>query len=223
MERLIAPGQDAAAKRRRCSPETRREEILRAAVTLFASHGFTRTTTREIAQAAHIAEGTIYKYFASKEELLFAFLQPLMSISLANTFPLDSEPDDAAIIRTFLCDRFAVWERHRELMKVVLSEALFNALLSDGLSALLQSTIVQFAQYLAGRMADGVFLPMNPTVASRGLLGQAFAHFLQASLLGTPPESTSYWEEIAESLTMLFLHGMVVRDAERPQAREGGG
>ncbi len=223
MEGSVRPVQEAAAKRRRCSPETRREEILRAAVTLFASHGFTRTTTREIAQTANIAEGTIYKYFASKEELLFAFLQPLMSISLSDAFPLGSAPDDAAIIRTFLNDRFSVWERHRELMKAVLSEALFNTALSEGLSSLLQSATARFAQYLAGRMADGAFIRMNPTVAARGLLGQAFAHFLQSSLLRSPPEPASYWGEIAESLTMLFLHGMVVRDEKQRQTEEGGG
>ncbi len=116
------PGQEAAAKRRRCSPATRREEILQAAVTLFAAHGFTRTTTREIAQCAHIGEGTIYKYFGSKEELLFAFLQPLITISLCDAFPHGSEPDDAGIIRAFLYERFAVWDSHRELMKVVLAK-----------------------------------------------------------------------------------------------------
>ena len=44
-------------------------KILNAALTLFTKKGIKSTTTREIAKKAGIAEGTIYRYFKSKEEL----------------------------------------------------------------------------------------------------------------------------------------------------------
>ncbi len=47
-----------------------RERILEAARELFASRGFEVTTTREIAEAAGIAAGTLFNYFPTKEAIV---------------------------------------------------------------------------------------------------------------------------------------------------------
>ena len=44
-----------------------RERLLRAALDLFTTDGFQGTTTPTLASRAGIAEGTIYRHFASKE------------------------------------------------------------------------------------------------------------------------------------------------------------
>ncbi len=46
-----------------------REKIVNGAVTLFIEHGVARTTTREISARSQVAEGSIYRYFPSKDEL----------------------------------------------------------------------------------------------------------------------------------------------------------
>lgn len=48
---------------------TTKDKIIFAAVQLFVEQGVAQTTTREIAQRADVAEGSIYRYFPSKEEL----------------------------------------------------------------------------------------------------------------------------------------------------------
>src|SRR5438034_6569134 len=57
--------------------DRRRAQILEAASRVFARKGFHRTTVREVAREAGIADGTIYLYFASKQELLLALLGQL--------------------------------------------------------------------------------------------------------------------------------------------------
>jgi AcrR family transcriptional regulator len=47
-----------------------RDRILDAAAELIRTRGLARTTTKEIARAAGVAEGTIYKQFADKHELI---------------------------------------------------------------------------------------------------------------------------------------------------------
>jgi AcrR family transcriptional regulator len=49
-----------------------RQRLLRAGLDLFTTIGFRATTTPEIAARAGVAEGTIYRHFSGKEDLLIA-------------------------------------------------------------------------------------------------------------------------------------------------------
>ena len=51
--------------------EITQERIDRSALALFAEKGVDRTTINDIASAAGIAEGTIYRHYASKDELIW--------------------------------------------------------------------------------------------------------------------------------------------------------
>jgi AcrR family transcriptional regulator len=51
-----------------------RQRILNAARQWFATHGYEATTTRDIAEAAGIANGTLFNYFASKEAILASLI-----------------------------------------------------------------------------------------------------------------------------------------------------
>ena len=51
--------------------EKRRQQILKAAITLFKQKGFHRTTTREIAKQSGFSIGTLYEYIRTKEDILF--------------------------------------------------------------------------------------------------------------------------------------------------------
>lgn len=53
----------------RLDSDERRKAIVRAAVPLFARKGFAGTTTRELAEAAGISEGLLFKHFPSKQSL----------------------------------------------------------------------------------------------------------------------------------------------------------
>src|SRR5215212_8725016 len=55
--------------------EKTRRAILRAALDLFAEKGFYRTTTKAISKKAGIAEGTLFNYFETKEDLAIYFFE----------------------------------------------------------------------------------------------------------------------------------------------------
>lgn len=49
---------------------TRREQLMAAAVQVFADRGFEAATVDQVAVAAGVSVGTLYNYFASKEDIL---------------------------------------------------------------------------------------------------------------------------------------------------------
>jgi AcrR family transcriptional regulator len=65
---------DTARCRSRERLEERERGILDAATELFASAGFHATSTRKIAAAAGVSEGTVFHYFGSKNELMIGIL-----------------------------------------------------------------------------------------------------------------------------------------------------
>src|SRR5690242_16466951 len=83
MKTTKAKGRKAAAKRparekrgkREESKERTRERILKAALELFRKHGLEATTTKQISTKAGIAEGTLFNYFKTKEDLALYFFQ----------------------------------------------------------------------------------------------------------------------------------------------------
>ncbi|MGB6066256.1 MAG: helix-turn-helix domain-containing protein, partial [Desulfomonilaceae bacterium] len=51
--------------------EKRREQIVLAAIKLFAKKGFHKTTLRNLAEEAGLSQGSIYDYVRSKEDIFF--------------------------------------------------------------------------------------------------------------------------------------------------------
>lgn len=67
------PARKVAGGKRELNKEKNRQRILQAALALFRKKGFQHTTTKEISRQARIAEGTLFNYFESKEDLALYF------------------------------------------------------------------------------------------------------------------------------------------------------
>ena len=93
-----------------------RERILAAAVEEFKEYGFANASIRNIANNAEISLGNIYRYFANKEALYFAVINPFMESvkqSIEREFVFKDRPmkDAAEILIKFLmeyCDEILI-------------------------------------------------------------------------------------------------------------------
>lgn len=76
---LIPPATAPRQRRKQARPQ----ELLDAALELFAEKGFAATRSEEVAARAGVAKGTLYLYYPSKEELLKAVISQRLSQEIA--------------------------------------------------------------------------------------------------------------------------------------------
>jgi AcrR family transcriptional regulator len=85
-----------AAQRWRRRKEARPGEILGAALTCFAEHGFAATRLDDVAHRAGVTKGTLYLYFQNKEELFKAVVSQALVPNLERGEALIGEADSRA-------------------------------------------------------------------------------------------------------------------------------
>src|SRR5947209_17894420 len=82
------PSRGATAKhpvgRRAQNREAIRKRIVTAALSLFRTKGFDATTTKAIARKAGIAEGTVFNYFRTKEDIALHFFEQEVDQAIAS-------------------------------------------------------------------------------------------------------------------------------------------
>jgi len=78
---------------RKVAPEARRQAILKAALTVFAAHGFEAARLEDVAARAGVAKGTLYLYFRDKEALFEALVRNAVSPLLEYMSQVAAAPD----------------------------------------------------------------------------------------------------------------------------------
>ena len=113
----------------------KREEILATAAKVFAARGYQGTDVQAVADAAGVAKGTLYLYFASKEDLFLAAVDQGMNCLTAFVdAAVDGISDPLEIIGTAILLLFAGHETTTNL----LANGLFHLLRNPAQYALLQ-------------------------------------------------------------------------------------
>ena len=93
-------GEPAAGEVRRTKAQERaerqRDRVLEAAKQCFVEHGFHAASMANIAEAAHMSPGLIYRYFENKSSIILAIIERQLQESRAGIDALDHGTDMAA-------------------------------------------------------------------------------------------------------------------------------
>lgn len=86
--------------------ETRRKQIMDAALELFASEGYNHCSISQLAKHAGIAKGLMYNYFKSKEALLLAIINDGLGAIMNMIDPNQDGALDAHEVENFIRNTF---------------------------------------------------------------------------------------------------------------------
>jgi AcrR family transcriptional regulator len=192
----------------------RRTQILDAATRVFANKGFNRATIRDVAQAAGVADGTIYNYFANKTDLLFGLLDRLndterrpASLALAAEAPL---PD---YFRAYLRERVEALWSNADLLRAVLPELLANPELRGRYyDEVIAPTMALGENAFRGLAATGMMRDLNIPLVARMLAGSLLG-LMVLQLLGDETLAER-WQEIPDALADLLLPGLIAGNGD---------
>ncbi len=111
----------------------KQKRVLQASLELFSEKGFERTSTSDLAERAGVAQGTIFKRFQNKHELLMAVLAPLFGSALpaaVQEFITDtfSHPYDTLdeFVHNIVSNRLHFIEDNQRELRIILGEALYD-------------------------------------------------------------------------------------------------
>lgn len=193
----------------RTSCHERQASLISAATSLFAAHGFTGTTTKQIAKAAGVSEALLFKHFPTKHALYTAILAEKAQYSeLREAVEEATKKRDDERLFTLL----ASYRIRKSADPTMLRLLLFSALERHELSTMFfQRQYRVFHDLLAGyirrRIKDGAFRPVDPVLAAKAFFGVILHHRLLHDIFGLPMH-LSHEASMVEYVS-LFLGGLV--------------
>jgi len=191
-------GPETATKTRRAAalpPDERRSMIVAATLPLLIEHG-DRVTSRQIAEAAGIAEGTVFRAFADKDELIAAVLEAA----------LDTAPLEAALAGISPDLGF---EEALAVAVVIIQQRVID------IWRLASSVGTRFHEMTRRPMADSdalvrIFAAHRTDISVEPIVA---ARLLRALTLSTTHPMLADEPRSADDLVHLFLHGVGGKDA----------
>ncbi|MGW0085815.1 TetR/AcrR family transcriptional regulator [Streptomyces sp. NPDC003393] len=117
-----------------------RRLLLAAATEAFAECGVD-VSMNEIAQRAGVAKGTVFRHFATKDDLLAAIMQQLLDQLIATATGLLEAEDAGAALREFMTTGVELLARDRAFCEVIGRPSLQHASVRDAIDRL--SVIVE--------------------------------------------------------------------------------
>jgi mycofactocin system transcriptional regulator len=157
---------------------TTRDDIERVAIGLFASAGYAQTTVDDIAAAAGISRRTFFRYFGSKNDVVWGRFDDGLSAFAASLAaqPVDTPVTDAlrrciVEFNAFPAEQVSV---HRQRMTLILSVPELQAH-STLMYAAWRRVVAEFVGSRSGRSADD----LGPRLVGHVMLGAAVAAYEQ--------------------------------------------
>lgn len=177
-------------------------KIVQAAVEMFAEKGYAATSTSEIAQKAGVAEGTIFRHYKTKKDLLISIVTPMMSKLVAPFIlrdfhkVLDTDYDHFEdFLRAVMRNRLEFVVKNAPIVKIMLHEIPFHPELQSQFKAqILPQVADRVARIVTHFQSRGELVEMPPFTLMRLCASVIIGYILTRCLIMPEQE----WNDDAE-------------------------
>ncbi|GMA49817.1 TetR family transcriptional regulator [Alicyclobacillus contaminans] len=164
-------------------------KIVQAAIEMFSEKGYAATSTSEIAQRAGVAEGTIFRHYKTKKDLLVSIVAPVMSKLVAPFVLRDFyEVLDSNyvryedFVRALLQNRLEFAKKYFPILKIMIHEIPFQPELQSQFKEHVGKQVIERIRVIVERFqAQGQIVDMPPYTVMRltasTVIGYLFARF----------------------------------------------
>lgn len=216
----------------------RREQILEAALDVFAEEGFDGATTKEIAARADVTHGLIYFYFPSKDDLFNAAFEHQARSDFARldfTDECDSGDAPEEILRRIVARLLDVLGSPRSMritrmmMRMTANRAPGgdtgdaghggHGPAHEAMHKRTQAILTSLAECLSVQMARGAIRSMDPQLAAELLLGSIIVTMVRRFKAPSATDAPSL-EELANEIAGMWSHGLVCARSSAPKAKK---
>ncbi len=193
--------------------EDTRARILQAALKLFASQGYDRTTTKDLANSAKVAEGTLFRYFPNKKSILIEVATSGWIEILTDLLTELSEMGSYKAISQVMRRRMLNIQENSDLLRVCFIEAQYHSELRERIQSEVIEKMTDVAEaFFETAMSKGIYRQINPKIVAQVFLGMfAIAGFSRETIID-PEASPKAMQEMAEGIADIFLHGVLNKE-----------
>ena len=191
----------------------RQQAVLRASMELFATQGFNQTSTRQIAQKAGVAEGTVYKQFKTKQEILTAILTPVrefvipqVTTEFTQEILVRQYPGLGDLVHEMILNRLQLVDNNRNFARLMCGSFLEQPRLRQEVAA-------AFTKQVAAPFLKIFEFYQNRGQIRADLATQSIVQLMISTLLGYTArmvllDQHFYLQTAADEGTSLVMHGI---------------
>lgn len=189
-----------------------RTRIIKAAQKLFARQGYDGTTTRDLATAAGVAEGTVFRHFPNKKAILIEVATQGWVEILTDLLTELSEMESYEAVGKVMRQRMLNFHKNGDLMRVCFMEAQFHEDLRNRVQTEVIDKMTNVAEaFFETAMEKGIYRQMNPRIVAQVFVGMfAIAGFSHNTIM-EPQASPQQMKEMAEGIADIFLNGVLAK------------
>lgn len=195
--------------------QPKQQKILESAIKLFAEKGYSNTSTKEIAESAAVAEGTLFRYYTTKETLLLSLIGPFMkemipkiAEDLMGTIKFQTFDSFEALLRFFLKNRIEFIQDSGQIFHIFVKELLYQDNFRKKWLPQMNPNVLNYVnEVLTDFKAKGEIKDLPNEVLLR-IIGSFIGGYFVSRFMFLPEYVRQNDEEELEALIGLIINGI---------------